>query len=207
MPDNQTIQGNLGNAGKGRRKGSKNKYPNRLKEMVNTILEIAQLRKGQVRMNLELIDMHELIKKITDSLALLVKSSNGTINLALNAENCMVVGDRHHLANTITNLIENGIKYSDNKPEILVYTLSDEKSLTVSVTDKGIGIPKKALPRIFNNFYRIPHGNVHNVKGYGLGLGYVKRIVALHHGKIEVQSEEGKGSTFTIKLPLKSQNQ
>lgn len=180
---------------------------NRLKEMVNTILEIAQLRKGQVRMNLELIDMHELIKKITDSLALLVKSSNGTINLALNAENCMVVGDRHHLANTITNLIENGIKYSDDKPEILVYTLSDEKSLTVSVTDKGIGIPKKALPRIFNNFYRIPHGNVHNVKGYGLGLGYVKRIVALHHGKIEVQSEEGKGSTFTIKLPLKSQNQ
>lgn len=177
---------------------------NRLKEMVNTILEIAQLRKGQVKMNIELIDMHELIKKITDSLALMVNSSNGDLKLALNAQVHSIFGDRTHLSNTLTNLIENGIKYSPDHPEILIYTLSDDKYFSVSVTDKGIGIPKKSLSKIFNNFYRIPHGNVHDVKGFGLGLGYVKKIVSLHHGKIEVQSEEGKGSTFTIHLPIKS---
>ncbi len=177
---------------------------NRLKEMVNTILEIAQLRKGQVKMNVEFIDMHELIRKITDSLTLLVKSSNGTINLALNAEKYEIFGDKNHLSNSITNLIENGIKYSNDNPEILVYTMSDEKYLTISVADQGIGIPKKSISKIFNNFYRISYGNVHNVKGFGLGLGYVKKIVSLHHGKIDVRSEEGKGSTFTISLPIKN---
>jgi len=176
---------------------------NRLKDMVSTVLETAQLRKGQIKMNVELIDMHELIQKVTDSFALLVNSSNGTLNLALNADQHQLFGDRTHLTNTLTNLIENGIKYSTGSPEILVNTLSDEKHFVVSVTDKGIGIPIKSITKIFDNFYRVPHGNIHNVKGYGLGLGYVKKIVQLHHGRIEVQSEEGKGSTFTIYLPLK----
>lgn len=176
---------------------------NRLKDMVTTVLETAQLRKGQIKMNVELIDMHELIQKITDSFALLVSSSNGTLTVALNADNHNLFGDRTHLTNSITNLIENGIKYSTNSPEILVNTLSDEKNFIISVSDKGIGIPLKSITKIFDNFYRVPHGNIHNVKGYGLGLGYVKKIVHLHHGRIEVQSEEGKGSTFTIYLPLK----
>ena len=176
---------------------------NRLKDMVTTVLETAQLRKGQIKMNVELIDMHELIQKVTDSFALLVNSSNGTLTVALNADKSQLFGDRTHLTNTLTNLIENGIKYSNESPEILVYTLSDEKNFIVSVTDKGIGIPQTAIGKIFDNFYRVPHGNIHNVKGYGLGLGYVKKIVQLHHGRIEVKSEEGKGSTFTIYLPLK----
>ena len=176
---------------------------NRLKDMVTTVLETAQLRKGQIKMNVELIDMHELIQKVTDSFALLVNSSNGTLSVALNADKHQIFGDRTHLTNTLTNLIENGIKYSTESPEILVNTLSDEKHFIVSVSDKGIGIPQTALGKIFDNFYRVPHGNIHNVKGYGLGLGYVKKIVQLHHGRIEVQSAEGKGSTFTIYLPLK----
>ena len=176
---------------------------NRLKDMVTTVLETAQLRKGQIKMNVELIDMHELIQKVTDSFALLVNSSNGTLTVALNADNSQLFGDRTHLTNALNNLIENGIKYSNNSPEILVYTLSDEKNFIVSVTDKGIGIPQTAIGKIFDNFYRVPHGNIHNVKGYGLGLGYVKKIVQLHRGRIEVQSTEGKGSTFTIYLPLK----
>ncbi len=176
---------------------------NRLKDMVTTVLETAQLRKGQIKMNVELIDMHELIQKVTDSFALLVNSSNGTLTVALNADKSQLFGDRTHLTNALTNLIENGIKYSNESPEILVYTLSDEKNFIVSVTDKGIGIPQTAIGKIFDNFYRVPHGNIHNVKGYGLGLGYVKKIVQLHHGRIEVKSEEGKGSTFTIYLPLK----
>ena len=176
---------------------------NRLKDMVTTVLETAQLRKGQIKMNIELLDMHELIRKITDSFALMVNSSNGTLNMALNADNHLIFGDRTHLTNTITNLIENGIKYSSNSPEILINTLSDDKNFIISVSDKGVGIPQKSITKIFDNFYRVPHGNIHNVKGYGLGLGYVKKIVHLHHGRIEVQSEEGKGSTFTIYLPLK----
>ena len=176
---------------------------NRLKDMVTTVLETAQLRKGQIKMNIELINMHELIQKITDSFALMISSSNGVLTVALNADQFQLFGDRTHLTNSITNLIENAIKYSTNSPEILVNTLSDEKHFIISVSDKGIGIPHTALGKIFDNFYRVPHGNIHNVKGYGLGLGYVKKIIHLHHGRIEVQSEEGKGSTFTIYLPLK----
>jgi two-component system phosphate regulon sensor histidine kinase PhoR len=177
---------------------------NRLKDMVTTVLETAQLRKGQIKMNVELIDMHELIQKITDSFALMISSSNGTMTVALNADKHTIFGDRTHLTNSITNLIENGIKYSVNSPEILVNTLSDDKHFVISVTDKGVGIPQKSITKIFDNFYRVPHGNIHNVKGYGLGLGYVKKIVNLHHGRIEVLSEEGKGSTFTLYLPFKS---
>ena len=177
---------------------------NRLKDMVTTVLETAQLRKGQIKMNVELVDMHELIQKVTDSFALLINSSNGSLTVALNADRHQIFGDRTHLTNTITNLIENAIKYSTNSPEVLVNTLSDEKHFIVSVSDHGIGIPQKSITKIFDNFYRVPHGNIHNVKGYGLGLGYVKKIIHLHHGRIEVQSAEGKGSTFTIYLPLKS---
>ncbi|MCR4680438.1 MAG: HAMP domain-containing histidine kinase [Bacteroidales bacterium] len=175
----------------------------RLKGMVNNILQIAQLKKGQVKMNMELLDMHELIHKVTDSVALQISSTHGSLNLALNADTFKIFGDRHHLENVIINLVENGIKYSTAHPEILINTQSDKKYFLLSVTDKGIGIPKKALPSIFDNFYRVPKGNVHDVKGYGLGLGYVKKIIALHHGHIEVQSEEGKGSTFVVYLPLK----
>ncbi len=177
---------------------------NRLKDMVTTVLETAQLRKGQIKMNIELVDMHEIIQKITDSFALLINSSNGSLTVALNADRHQLFGDRTHLTNAITNLIENGIKYSTDSPELLVNTLSDDKHFVISVSDHGIGIPQKSITKIFENFYRVPHGNIHNVKGYGLGLGYVKKIVNLHHGRIEVQSAEGKGSTFTIYLPLKS---
>jgi two-component system, OmpR family, phosphate regulon sensor histidine kinase PhoR len=179
----------------------------RLKNMVTNILQIAQLKKGQIKMNLELLDMHEIIHKVADSIALQITSANGVLNLALNADEYKLFGDRSHLENVIINLVENGIKYSNDKPEILINTQSDKKYFMVSVTDKGIGIPKKAIANIFDNFYRVPKGNVHDVKGYGLGLGYVKKIVSLHHGHIEVQSEEGKGSTFIVYLPFKNARQ
>lgn len=175
----------------------------RLKNMVSNILQVAQLKKGQVKMNVELLDMHEVIKKVTDSIALQISSTKGVLNLALNADEPKIFGDRSHLENVIVNLVENGIKYSQGAPEILINTQSNNKFFMLSVTDNGIGIPKKALANIFDNFYRVSKGNVHNVKGYGLGLGYVKKIVSLHHGHIEVQSEEGKGSTFMVYIPLK----
>ena len=170
--------------------------------MVNNILQIAQLKKGQVKMNIEMLDMHDLVHKVVDSVALQISSAKGSLNLALNADEHELFGDKSHLQNVIINLVENGIKYSQGAPEILINTQSNGKYFLLSVTDKGIGIPKKALPSIFENFYRVPKGNVHDVKGYGLGLGYVKKIISLHTGKIEVQNEEGKGSTFIIYLPL-----
>lgn len=174
----------------------------RLKNMVTNILQIAQLKKGQVKMNVELLDMHELIHKVTDSISLQISAAQGTLNFALNADEHTIFGDRSHLENVVINLLENGIKYSNGAPEILINTQVQGKYFLLSVTDKGIGIPKKSIAHIFENFYRVPKGNVHNVKGYGLGLGYVKKIISLHKGKIEVQSEEGKGSTFIIYLPM-----
>lgn len=175
----------------------------RLQNMVSNILQIAQLKKGQVKMQIELVDMHELIRKVTDSISLQISSVRGTLSLALNADTHKIFADGSHIQNVIVNLVENGIKYSQNAPEILINTQSDSKYFMVSVSDKGIGIPKKAIGHIFENFYRVSQGNVHNVKGYGLGLGYVKKIVSLHKGKIEIKSEEGKGSTFTVYLPIK----
>jgi len=175
----------------------------RLKKMVNDILQIAQLKKGQMKMNIELLDMHELIHKVTDSIALQVSSNHGELHLALNADSYKIFGDRSHLENVIINLVENGIKYSPEHPEILINTQSDNKHFILSVTDKGIGISKRDQKHIFSNFYRVPKGNLHDVKGYGLGLGYVKKIIALHNGSIEVESELGKGSTFVIYLPIK----
>lgn len=174
----------------------------RLQNMIDNILQIARLKKGQVKMNIEKIDMHELIHRVTDSIALQISSNMGTLNLSLKAERHELFGDRNHLGNTILNLIENGIKYSPESPEILINTLSDNKYFILSVTDKGIGIPKHDMKEIFKNFYRVGKGNVHNVKGYGLGLGYVKKIVSMHNGRIEVHSEVGKGSTFVVFLPI-----
>ncbi len=175
----------------------------RLKNMVNNILQTAQLKKGQVKMNVELLDMHELIHKVTDSISLHISSENGTLALAMNADEYHIFGDRSHLENVVTNLLENAIKYSQGPPEILINTQSNNKYFMLSVTDKGVGIPNKSIGHIFENFYRVPKGNVHNVKGYGLGLGYVKKIISLHKGRIEVLSEEGRGSTFIIYLPIK----
>lgn len=175
----------------------------RLQNMVSNILQTAQLKKGQVKMQIELVDMHELIRKITDSISLQISSVRGVLSLALNADTHKIFVDSSHIQNVIVNLVENGIKYSQNAPEILINTQSDSKYFMVSVSDKGIGIPKKAIGHIFENFYRVSQGNVHNVKGYGLGLGYVKKIVSLHKGKIEIKSEVGKGSTFTVYLPIK----
>lgn len=175
----------------------------RLKNMIDNILQIAQLKKGQIKMNIEWIDMHELIQKVADSIALQISSNHGTLTVSLDAKCHNILGDRSHLTNVVINLIENGIKYSPEYPEIMIKTLSDSKFFIISVTDRGIGISKHDMKDIFKNFYRVVQGNVHDVKGYGLGLGYVKKIVSLHSGLIKVHSEEGTGSTFIVYLPLK----
>jgi two-component system phosphate regulon sensor histidine kinase PhoR len=175
----------------------------RLKLMVNNILQLAQLKKGQLNIYLEICNMHELISQICDSFSLLIKSNHGELHQYLFAENFTLKVDRLHIQNVIINLIENGMKYSNEKPKIAVRTENDKKNLLIMISDNGIGMPKKSIRHIFNDFYRVPTGNIHNQKGQGLGLSYVKKIVDLHGGTISVVSETDKGSTFTIALPIK----
>jgi len=175
----------------------------RIKLMVNNILQLAQLKKGQLNLHLEICDIHELITKICDSFSLLIKSEHGEIQEYLYAEHHTLAVDKMHIQNVVINLIENGIKYSKNHPKIAIKTENDKKNLLISISDSGIGMNKKSIKYIFNDFYRVPTGNIHNQKGQGLGLAYVKKIIELHGGSISVASELDKGTTFCIALPLK----
>ena len=175
----------------------------RLKLMVNNILQLAQLKKGQLKLHLEPCNLHELIIKICDSFSLLVKTNKGELREYLYAEHYTLSVDKMHIQNVITNLIENGIKYSRDLPKIAVKTENDKKNMLISVSDNGVGMSKKSLKRIFHEFYRVATGNIHNQKGQGLGLVYVKKIIELHGGSITVTSELNKGTTFSIALPLK----
>jgi two-component system phosphate regulon sensor histidine kinase PhoR len=175
----------------------------RLKMMVSNILQLAQLKKGQLKLHLEPCDIHELIIKICDSFSLLIKTNRGELREYLYAEHHTLSIDKMHIQNVIINLVENGIKYSNGEPKIAIKTENDKKNLLISVSDKGIGISKKGLKHIFDEFYRVTTGNIHNQKGQGLGLVYVKKIVELHGGSISVVSEPEKGTTFCIALPLK----
>jgi signal transduction histidine kinase len=175
----------------------------RLKLMVNNILQMAQLKKGQLNMYLESCNMHEMIARICDDFSLLIKSNQGELNQYLYAEHYYLTVDVMHIQNVIVNLIENGIKYSKENPKIAIKTENDKKNLLISVSDTGIGLSKKSMKYIFHEFYRVSEGNIYNQKGQGLGLVYVKKIVELHGGSISVTSEPDKGSTFCIALPLK----
>lgn len=176
---------------------------NRLKKMVNNILELAQLKKGQLKIYEENIDIHKLINTICTDFSLQIGSKKGKISQYLYAKNPIIFADGSHLQNVIVNLIENGIKYSQDTPDIVVRTESDKKYLYIKVADNGIGIAKKNQKRIFQDFYRVSSGNVHDTKGHGLGLVYVKKIVELHGGDITVNSELQKGSEFVISIPYK----
>jgi two-component system phosphate regulon sensor histidine kinase PhoR len=127
---------------------------------------------------------------------------NGRIDLELNAEVHHLHGDRTHLTNVLYNLIDNAVKYTEQEPRIRIATTSDDRGITLSVSDNGIGIPAAEQDRIFDRLYRIPTGNVHNAKGYGLGLSYVRTVVERHGGRIRVNSTPGRGSTFHIFVPF-----
>ncbi len=177
---------------------------NRLKEMVNNILQIAQLKKGQFKLNVVRLDINELVANTCDNFSLQISSNNGTLEKYLYAQNATIYGDKHHLENVIINIIENAIKYSKEQPHIAIRTQNEKKGIAISISDSGIGIAKKNLKRIFSDFYREHSGNVHNTKGHGLGLGYVKKIIDLHEGTIQVNSTAGEGSEFIILLPNKN---
>lgn len=147
------------------------------------------------------VDLHNVAQKVVDNFTLQVTNRNGIIKVNFEASNYQVVADEVHITNIFANLVENALKYSGSKPEILVSTADHSQGILVSVSDNGIGISKENQKRIFEQFYRVPTGNVHNVKGFGLGLSYVKKMVEIHRGSISVESELGVGTKFTIFLP------
>jgi two-component system phosphate regulon sensor histidine kinase PhoR len=173
----------------------------RLKQHVERVLQMAKLDKEDVGLKKETVNLHEIIHEVVQSIDLALQEKQGSIQLNLNASSPELSADRHHLTNVIFNLLDNAIKYCTQKPSITLRTELKGSTLSLTVEDNGIGISDENKKRIFQKFYRVPTGNVHDVKGFGLGLHYVKQIVEAHHGRITVVSEPGKGCAFTIILP------
>jgi two-component system phosphate regulon sensor histidine kinase PhoR len=176
----------------------------RMHRQVETILQSALLDRQDIRLNPQAVDVHEIIRKCVHNLELQLKDLGGEVHLELNATNPVVYADEVHFTNMISNLLDNALKYSEPPPLIVIETASHKRQITISVTDNGIGMNRETVARIFEKFYRAHTGNLHNVKGFGLGLAYVKAIVDAHEGRIRVESSPGKGSKFEMEFPQSS---
>lgn len=178
-----------------------NQESKRLGYQVEKVLQMAVFNEGRLKFKFKDFDVNKMIGSVVGNFELRVKNKNGTVTAELNAENANIKGDEVHITNVIFNLLDNAVKYSGEIPEIKVTTENRKDQVVVSVEDKGIGIPKEHQSQIFDRFYRVPTGNVHNVKGFGLGLSYVKKIVDSHNAKIKVESVVNKGTKFSIFFP------
>ena len=173
----------------------------RLKQQVERVLQMARLDEEDIGLKKELVDVHDLIQEAVHNISLALKEKNGNISLNLKAIPGTVSADRLHLTNVFFNLLDNAIKYTDGSPEIVIRTAHFPGQIIIEFGDHGTGISPENQKKVFHRFYRVPTGNVHDVKGFGLGLHYVKLIVESHKGKISLESEPGKGSNFRISLP------
>lgn len=174
----------------------------RLSQLVENVLQSALLDKSEFQMQLGKVDMHALIHKVLKSMRIHIDKRKVKIDLKLQATQSELEGDVVHLTNVIYNLLDNAIKYSPEAPQIVIETRNSSTRFSVSVSDNGLGISRDEQKRIFEKLYRVPTGNLHNVKGFGLGLSYVKTVVEKHNGSVQLESELEIGSTFTVNLPL-----
>jgi two-component system phosphate regulon sensor histidine kinase PhoR len=175
----------------------------RLGNHIERVLSIARLDKKELKLEAEDVDMNELIAAVADSMSLQLQKKEAALTLNLKASNALVTGDELHLSNVIYNLIDNANKYSIDPPQITLSTKNDNKCLFIDIEDKGIGMTKEQCKRAFDQFYRVPTGNLHDVKGFGLGLNYVQDIITQMNGTIKLKSEKDKGTVFEIIIPLK----
>lgn len=175
----------------------------RLGNHIERVLNIAKLEKEDLKIEKTDVFLNNIVEDVLDSMHLQINKANGKMTKELFAKDDLVIGDELHLSNVMFNLVDNAIKYSPNSPEISVKTYNSNNKIIISVADKGMGMTKDQAEKIFDQFYRIPTGNLHNVKGFGLGLSYVNDIVKRFDGKITVRSEKDKGTTFEVVLPLK----
>ena len=174
----------------------------RLESQVADVLQMAQLDKNELKLNLVTVDLHAIIQQAVDKISIQMERKLGHLKLALNASRFKFKGDEAYLLGVLLNLLDNALKYSTDAPNIMIRTQNIRGQLICSIKDHGMGMSKEAQRSIFQKFYRVASGNVHNIKGFGLGLAYVKEIITLHHGSIEVESELKKGTNFIVKFPL-----
>lgn len=173
----------------------------RMHAQVENVLRISKLEKKELNLNKEAANVNKTLEDAINHVMLLINSKEGKISTVFDEEETEVLANKFHLTNVFVNVLENAIKYSEKPPKIKVETHRTAKNILINITDNGIGMSKSVQKQIFKKFYREEKGNVHNVKGHGLGLSYVKKIINLHQGTIHVESEKGVGSTFAIKLP------
>lgn len=173
---------------------------NRMHDQVENVLMISHLERNQLNIEKTKQDINEIIDLAISHVSLIVENNNGNIITEKDADNSMVIGNETHLINVMVNILDNAIKYNDNSPEIFIKTLNIGSRVLIEIKDNGIGMSKAVQSKIFEKFYRKQTGNLHDVKGHGLGLAYVKKIIAFHNGNITVDSAVGKGSKFTIQL-------
>jgi len=175
----------------------------RLGKQVEKVLQTALIDKGDLKLNFEKINAHEVIQGVLKNMSIQIESRGGRVKLKLDAENYFIEADEIHITNIIHNLLDNANKYSESNPEIEIATFNKKDGLVITISDNGMGMTKEQLNKIFDKFYRVPTGNIHNVKGFGLGLSYVKNIIELHKGTVKVESQLNKGSLFEVFLPFK----
>jgi two-component system, OmpR family, phosphate regulon sensor histidine kinase PhoR len=174
----------------------------RMNSQVERVLQMALIDKKDFQLSVTEINIHEVILSAVDNFSLQVERREGKIIPELLAERPVIEGDATHITSVIHNLLDNANKYSPDKPHITISTRNVPMGLEVTVTDRGIGISKEARKNIFDKFYRVSTGNIHDVKGFGLGLSYVKAIITAHKGLVDVRSEPGKGSSFMLTFPM-----
>ncbi|MEO9965240.1 MAG: HAMP domain-containing sensor histidine kinase [Reichenbachiella sp.] len=178
----------------------------RLGLQVEKVLQMAVIERNDFDLKLEEVNVHDIIEKAMSHIHLQVSSKGGNISKDLKAINQTVLADQMHLTNIVYNLLDNANKYSKDRPSIKIMTLDNAKGIVIKIVDQGIGMSKDVINRIFEKFYRVPTGNLHDVKGFGLGLAYVKSMIEAHGGDIQVQSELKKGSEFTVFIPYQLNN-
>ncbi len=173
----------------------------RLGAHVEKVLQMALLDRGEIKLKLSSVNVHDAIENVLNNIGLQIEQRGGELDLAFDAENEVVEADELHLTNILYNLVDNAIKYSPEQPNLSIHTRSLPEGVSISVSDHGVGMTREQINRIFETFYRVPTGNRHDVKGFGLGLSYVKKMMDEHHGQIRVTSQLGKGSTFEVIFP------
>ncbi|MBT1706030.1 sensor histidine kinase [Chryseosolibacter indicus] len=178
------------------------KENSRLKQHVERVLQMARLDKEDIGLKKERLDINHIITDAIKNTSHALQERGGIIDTELEASQHYLEGDRLHVTNVLNNLIDNAIKYCRETPHIIIRTINSGKNVIIEVQDNGIGISAENQKRIFQKFYRVPTGNVHDVKGFGLGLNYVKTVVEAHKGTIRLESELNKGSTFKVYLPI-----
>ena len=173
----------------------------RMLSQVENVLRISQLERSNQPIQKTIVDTHKIIVDAVSHIQLILKDKSGDLKMHLNAKQTLISGNKSHLTNVVINLLDNAVKYCDQIPKVMVDTFNEDNSFIIKINDNGIGMTSVEQKRIFDKFFRAASGDIHNVKGHGLGLAYVKKIIDIHKGEIKLKSKKDFGTTFTIRIP------